>query len=255
MADVARVFGPIAERRSNILERLSLRPRSYALATVHRQQNVDDDEALAQAVSVLNRIAEAMPVLLPAHPRTGAQLHRTGLESSLAEGITLLEPLGYLDFGSLLRNASAVVTDSGGVQKEAYLAAVPCLTLRERTEWVETVEAGWNRLVGLDPAKAAAALEQLAGSTGADIPHPALYGDGHAAVRVADGGCELDRRRRRGSTQMIDSTALCAWGRGWPSRSVDEGRSACWRQARDRGRRNAPARRVIQACMVVGSII
>jgi UDP-N-acetylglucosamine 2-epimerase len=200
MADVARVFGPIAERRSTILERLSLRPRSYALATVHRQQTVDDDQALARAVSVLNRIADEMPVLLPVHPRTGAQLQRTGLESSLAEGVTMLEPLGYLDFGRLLRNAAAVVTDSGGVQKEAYLAAVPCLTLRERTEWVETVESGWNRLVGLDPAKAAAALEELAGASATGMPHPALYGDGHAAERVAEAvaswisGAEADRR-------------------------------------------------------------
>ena len=148
MTDVARVFGPIAERRSTILERLSLRPRSYALATVHRQQNVDDDEALAQAVSVLNRIAEAMPVLLPAHPREPPPSSGEPASSPRwPRGSPCSSPLGYLDFGNLLRNASAVVTDSGGVQKEAYLAAVPCLTLRERTEWVETVR-GW-----LEPAR------------------------------------------------------------------------------------------------------
>ncbi len=123
------------------------------------------------------------PVVLPLHPRTRARLADAGLLERLeaAEHLRLAPPLGYLPFTALLYNARAVLTDSGGVQKEAYLAGVPCVTLRDRTEWTETVEAGWNILVDVDRQSALAALERPRPER-----RPALYGDGHAGARVVE---------------------------------------------------------------------
>jgi UDP-GlcNAc3NAcA epimerase len=120
------------------------------------------------------------PVVLPLHPRTRARLEAAGLLDAL-DGVRLVPPLGYLEFTSLLLHARAVLTDSGGVQKEAYLAGVPCVTMRETTEWTETVEAGWNTLAGLDVERARAALAR-------PLPEerPPLYGDGRAGERVVE---------------------------------------------------------------------
>jgi UDP-N-acetylglucosamine 2-epimerase (non-hydrolysing)/UDP-GlcNAc3NAcA epimerase len=184
MADISLTFGPIADQRSDVLERLDLEPRSYILATAHRAGNVDDPENLKRLVTVLERAAATSPVVLPLHPRTKARLEALGRDGEI-DGVRVVEPLGYLDFTRLLRAARAVLTDSGGVQKEAYLASVPCATMREATEWVETVEAGWNRLVGLDPDAAAAALEALGDRLGEETD-PSIYGGGHAGARVAE---------------------------------------------------------------------
>ncbi len=189
MADVAKRFGLIAERRSCVLEELGLERGRYLLATAHRAGNVDDPEALARLAGLLRAAAERHgPLVLPLHPRTRARLERAGLLGELARspGVRLREPLGYLDFACLARAADAVLTDSGGVQKEAYLAGVPCVTLRERTEWVETVESGWNRLVGLDAELALAALDDLLGRGRDERPDPSLYGDGEAGTRVVE---------------------------------------------------------------------
>lgn len=186
MADVALRFGPIADRRSDALERLGLESDGFLLATAHRAGNVDDPERLAQLAALLLRAAEVAPVVFPIHPRTAAGLQAGGLATDLQSGgVSLIEPLGYLDFTRLLRAAKAVLTDSGGVQKEAYLSGVPCLTMRETTEWVETVESGWNRLVGLDAEVAAEALHRLATSA-LDPPDVSLYGNGEAGRRVAE---------------------------------------------------------------------
>ena len=178
MADVSLAFRDIAEERSQILDRLGLEPGSYLVVTAHRAGNVDRPERLEALVSLLEALPA--PVVLPLHPRTRERLTAAGLMDRL-DGIRVVPPLGYLDFMKLARHARAVLTDSGGVQKEAYLLGVPCVTLRDTTEWVETVEAGWNTLVDLDPAAALAALERRPPED-----RPELYGGGHAAERVCE---------------------------------------------------------------------
>ncbi len=189
MADVALVFGPIADRRSDALERLGLEPRRFSVATAHRAGNVDDPENLRALIEVLARVASETgdPVVFAVHPRTRARLEAAGeLDGLESRGIRAVEPLGYLDITRLVRAARAVVTDSGGLQKEAFLASVPCVTMREETEWVETVEAGWNRLVGLDADAAAAALAELPEPDGEQSPAAELYGGGRAGERVSE---------------------------------------------------------------------
>jgi UDP-N-acetylglucosamine 2-epimerase (non-hydrolysing)/UDP-GlcNAc3NAcA epimerase len=187
MADVAVRFGPVAERRSDALERFGLQAGGYALATAHRAGNVDDPERLAGVVAVLERVGTEAPVLWALHPRTRARLEAagTGPESLTERGIRAVDPLGYLDLTRLLRSARVAVTDSGGLQKEAFLAGIPCLTMRDTTEWPETVECGWNRLVELDPEAAAAGLAELPRPGEAPSPALELYGGGRAGERVA----------------------------------------------------------------------
>jgi UDP-N-acetylglucosamine 2-epimerase (non-hydrolysing)/UDP-GlcNAc3NAcA epimerase len=214
MADVALRIGPLAERRSSVRDRLGLERGAYLLATLHRAGNVDSAESLRHAAELLGAVAKRHgPLVLPLHPRTRARLAAGGLLAGLEEdpAIVLSEPLGYLDFTCLLRGARAVLTDSGGLQKEAYLAAAPCLTLRESTEWVETVQSGWNRLVGLDAGLALRSLPELLERRAAEAPDPGLYGAGDAGKRcvrellawapsaraepVAAGGDDRDRDR------------------------------------------------------------
>jgi UDP-GlcNAc3NAcA epimerase len=178
MADVSLAFRDIAEERSEILDELGLEPGSYLVVTAHRAGNVDRPDRLEALVALLQALPA--PVVLPLHPRTRERLTAAGLMDRL-DGIKVVPPLGYLDFMKLARHARAVLTDSGGVQKEAYLLGVPCVTLRDTTEWVETVEAGWNTLVDLDPAAALAALERRPPED-----RPELYGGGHAAERVCE---------------------------------------------------------------------
>jgi UDP-GlcNAc3NAcA epimerase len=179
MVDVALANRERAQRDRSELERLGLVAGQYILATAHRAANVDDPEHLRALVALLERLQD--PVVLPLHPRTRARLRSYGLGARARAAARITAPLGYLEFAALLHHAKAVLTDSGGIQKEAYLARVPCVTLRERTEWVETVEAGWNTLVGLD---ADAALRAIAAPPPAE--HPPLYGDGRAGERVAE---------------------------------------------------------------------
>ena len=179
MVDVARLLGSRAAARTEVLERFGVTPGAYVLATAHRAGNVDDPARLEQLVALL----EAVPhrVVLPLHPRTAARLEAAGLRERLTgAGVVLAPPLGYLDFTALLHHARALLTDSGGVQKEAYLAGVPCVTLRAGTEWTETVDAGWNVLVDLDAGAAVRALERRPPPA-----RPPLYGDGRAGARVA----------------------------------------------------------------------
>ncbi len=182
MVDVARLLAPRAAARSEAMAAaLDVRPGAFLLATAHRAGNVDDPSRLAELVGLL--LGVPGPLVLPLHPRTRTRLDRAGLLERLiaAPGVRITPPLGYLEFTALLLGARAVLTDSGGVQKEAYLAGVPCVTLRDRTEWTETVAAGWNVLVDLDAGAARAALDR-------PLPaeRPPLYGDGQAGARVVD---------------------------------------------------------------------
>jgi UDP-GlcNAc3NAcA epimerase len=179
MVDVANLLAPRARERVSALEACGVGPGAYLLATAHRAGNVDDPERLARLVDLLLAVPE--PVVLPLHPRTRARLEAAGLLARLAGRVRLVPPLGYLDFTALLLHARAVLTDSGGVQKEAYLAGVRCVTLRSTTEWTETVDAGWNTLVDLDAAAAVAALEAPP-----PVSRPPLYGDGRAGERVVE---------------------------------------------------------------------
>jgi UDP-GlcNAc3NAcA epimerase len=178
MADVSLAFRDIAEERSDILRELGLEPGAYLVATAHRAGNVDRVERLEQLTELLAALPE--PLILPLHPRTRRRLEEAGLMNRL-DGVRVVPPLGYLDFLKLARHSRAVLTDSGGVQKEAYLLGVPCVTLRDTTEWVETVESGWNVLVDLDREAALAALER-----NRPPERPELYGGGHASERVCD---------------------------------------------------------------------
>jgi UDP-N-acetylglucosamine 2-epimerase (non-hydrolysing)/UDP-GlcNAc3NAcA epimerase len=181
MVDVAMTMQPRARTRVDLLERHDVRAGEYVIATAHRAGNVDHPARLAELVELL--LAVPFPVVLPLHPRTRARLEASDLLGRLerAEHVRLTPPLGYVEFTALVCNARAVMTDSGGLQKEAYFAAVPCITLRSTTEWTETVDTGWNVLVDLDRDAALAALERTP-------PHdrPSLYGDGRAGERVVD---------------------------------------------------------------------
>ena len=179
MVDVAMNVQPSARARLDLVQAHGLTPGDYVLATAHRAGNVDDCERLAQLVELL--LAVPHQVLLPLHPRTHGRLRAAGLLERLqrSERLVVTPPLGYVELTALLCNARAVLTDSGGLQKEAYLAGVRCVTLRPSTEWVETIELGWNVLVDLDKAAALDALER-------EPPpeRPQLYGDGRASERV-----------------------------------------------------------------------
>jgi UDP-GlcNAc3NAcA epimerase len=142
MFDTTLFAAERARSRSRIVETLGLAPRGYAVATVHRAENTDDPARLARVFDWLAAAARTLPVVLPLHPRTRAALG----DRPTPEGVRCIAPLGYLDMTRLTSQAAAVFTDSGGLQKEAYFHRVPCVTLREETEWVETIEAGWNRL-------------------------------------------------------------------------------------------------------------
>jgi len=168
----------LAEQRSDALTRLGLSPGSYALATIHRPSNTDDPARLRAVLAALQSLASDYPVVFPAHPRTRRKLDELDFYTP---SIKLIDPVGYLDMLVLERHARLILTDSGGVQKEAYFFAVPCLTLRRETEWVETVETGWNRLVG-DDLRSIVRLACDFRPTGSPPP---LFGDGHAAERIA----------------------------------------------------------------------
>ena len=192
MADCVRCFAPRAREQSDILDRLGIRPGEYCVATVHRANNTDRPERLAGIIEGLRRTP--YPVIMPLHPRTKAAVVRHQLDASwspvpaasenLADPTQLIaiDPVGYLDMLQLQQHAACVLTDSGGVQKEAYYLGIPCVTLRDETECVETVDVGWNRLVGADPERIVQAVQQYQNNGKAEWP--SLSGDGRAAKRI-----------------------------------------------------------------------
>jgi UDP-N-acetylglucosamine 2-epimerase len=185
MLDANLRLAPIARERSGALAAAGVTPGEYVLATIHRPVNVKR-EPLTNIVEGFGRLEE--PVVFPAHPRTRDALAANGIE--LPANVVLHPPAGYLDFAALASQARVVVTDSGGVQKEAYWYAVPCVTVRTTTEWMETVEAGWNRLVDAD----ANAIADAVATAQPPLNHPHLYGNGRAADLIADVLCTIDHR-------------------------------------------------------------
>jgi UDP-GlcNAc3NAcA epimerase len=180
MADALALAAERAER-SDVLTRLGLAERGYLLVTVHRAENTDDVERLRAILGALCALDE--PVVFPVHPRTRQRLEGAEELRSLlacARHMRLVEPVGYLDMVRLERSARMILTDSGGVQKEACWLGVPCVTLRDETEWVETVQAGWNVLVGTDPERILWAVRHFT----PPASRPMLYGDGRAAERI-----------------------------------------------------------------------
>lgn len=174
-------------READVMARLCLGEREYALVTLHRPSNVDDPESLRRLAGLLRRLARRLPVVVPLHPRTRNALGAEGLLSTLeADGaIHVLEPLGYVDFLCLMSHARLVLTDSGGIQEEATVLRVPCLTLRESTERPATVASGWNRLMGTDAARALAEVDEILADRFVGGAAPELW-DGRAGERIAD---------------------------------------------------------------------
>lgn len=180
MYDVMGHYLPIAKERSQIVTDLALVPQEYVLLTVHRAENTDDPKRLPAILQALKSLG--IPIVFPMHPRTRKQIEVLGLDNQLAEipHLHCIAPVGYLDMLVLEENAQWILTDSGGVQKEAYFLGVPCLTLRKETEWQETVTSGWNRLV--EPG------DLLDAFTGAQRPisRPSFYGDGTASEQITE---------------------------------------------------------------------
>jgi UDP-N-acetylglucosamine 2-epimerase len=178
MYDAALQFVAIARRRSTILSDLNLEPKGYLLSTIHRPYNTDIPQNLQNILSALAEIGEV--IVFPVHPRTRKKIaeFRDSFQYDLTN-IKMIEPVGYLDMLVLEENARVILTDSGGMQKEAYFFSVPCITLRPETEWLETVEVGWNVLGGPDTGAILAAYDQLRNSSLGD--RPTFYGNGKAS--------------------------------------------------------------------------
>jgi len=178
MADALEFAVAKVSDNSDILNRLGLQPQSYLLATVHRAENTGDSQRFRTIMATLSELSEREPVIFPLHPRTKKILeHTLNLE---LPSLRLIDPVGYFDIIALEKSARLLLTDSGGMQKEAYWLKVPCITLRDETEWVETVESGWNILAGANQKKIINATQNFT----QPMAHPDLYGDGHAAEKI-----------------------------------------------------------------------
>jgi UDP-N-acetylglucosamine 2-epimerase len=184
MFDAIRIYVHRASERSSVLTALGVTPGRYLLATIHRPYNTDRPETLSQILETLLSVDES--VVFPVHPRTRKRIDELG--SSLSERlrnskVKIVDPVGYLDMLELQQHARLILTDSGGVQKEAYILGIPCITLRPETEWVETVEAGWNTLAGADPQRI---YDLVKTPVPADRPRPQIFGDGFASRRIVE---------------------------------------------------------------------
>lgn len=201
MYDAARFFADRAERESAVLERLGLRSGAFVLATVHRAENTDDRERLTAIFDALTAVSEDIEVVVPLHPRTRLALKEIGDLQAASEPLVLTDPVGYLDMVMLERHARLIVTDSGGVQKEAYFHRTPCVTVRDETEWVELVDLGWNRLA---PPASSTQVERVVRAMLAEDSEGregSPYGTGDSAdriVRCLSGDRSTTRRSRGG---------------------------------------------------------
>jgi UDP-GlcNAc3NAcA epimerase len=176
MGDALQLLARRARARSTVLERLSIARGGFVLATIHRAENTDDRTRMTAIVEAIGSVGE--PVVWPLHPRTRKLLAAAGVKPG--SNVRTIDPVGYLDMLQLAQNARVIVTDSGGLQKEAYWLGVPCVTARDETEWVETVDAGWNVVTGADRPRIIEAVR----AAQRPAQRPPLYGDGHAAARI-----------------------------------------------------------------------
>jgi UDP-GlcNAc3NAcA epimerase len=184
MFDIALFYRDRAEKQCTIIKKMGLTKKKYVLATCHRAENTDSKERLREILIGLSTISKKYTVILPLHPRTKKLIASYNLTEYL-DGIKLLEPVSYLDMVALEQGASAVVTDSGGVQKEAFFYNVPCITMRDETEWEETISLGWNKLVGANSKRIIEAFNE----SQEKLPKPAKinpYGDGNASIKIAN---------------------------------------------------------------------
>ncbi len=177
MLDAVLKFSQIALQQSQILELLDLVPKGYLLATIHRPYNTDNPTVLGSILSAFQQVDET--IIFPVHPRTYQAINTSNHD--MPQNVQIIDPVGYLDMLVLENNARAILTDSGGIQKEAYFFNVQCLTLRPETEWVETIESGWNSLVGTDPSRIISTLNT---PVPRDLVHPDYFGDGHAHDKI-----------------------------------------------------------------------
>ncbi|WP_461673514.1 non-hydrolyzing UDP-N-acetylglucosamine 2-epimerase [Priestia megaterium] len=179
MYDAVLYYKNVALQKSNILSNLNIAPKTYYLATVHRAENTDNPQILTSLLEAFLQIRGT--VLLPLHPRTKNKIKQWNLEKLiLSSNIKLIDPLDYLDMLAVESQAKLILTDSGGVQKEAYMLKVPCITLRNETEWVETISEGWNQLSGTDTDRILKAIEEIKSPTN----HLSIFGDGHTAEKI-----------------------------------------------------------------------
>lgn len=184
MFDVALQNGNKVLAEDGLLERLCLSPRSYVLSTLHRAENTDCPARLSAIVDALEMTGLALPVVWPLHPRTRAVLQNAGRLDALKGRVKLIEPVSYLEMVQLEKYAGVIATDSGGVQKEAFFYRIPCVTLRDETEWVELIESGWNRLAPpTDALSLKLAIASAMGTHGQDVKP---YGEGNAARMIVD---------------------------------------------------------------------
>jgi UDP-GlcNAc3NAcA epimerase len=189
MYDVALHHGQRVHSGTGLMARLGLEPKGYVLATVHRAENTDHPERLVALVDALTTTARQLPVVWPLHPRTRGVLQKIGKLEGLVARVHLIDPVGYLDMVQLEKFAALIATDSGGVQKEAFFHQVPCVTLRDETEWVELVDSGWNRLASpVDAQSLSRVLNVALGSKGDPVTP---YGSGRAAQDIVDKLSEL----------------------------------------------------------------
>lgn len=183
MFDVSKFYSEVAKKKSGILREIGEADGEYVLATCHREENTGDLRRLIQILGAMGEISKYCPVVLPMHPRLRIIIEKNGL-GNLIEKVNVINPVSYLDMVRLEQGAKKILTDSGGVQKEAYFYRVPCITMRDETEWVETVELGWNVLVGADKDKIVNAVLSERGVNAVKDVNP--YGEGDASVKIVE---------------------------------------------------------------------
>lgn len=190
MYDLALLQGKHIKSSEGLLSALRIPPKDYILITIHRAENTDSFSRMNSIIDALNAISKNMVIVWPLHPRTKAVLKKLELLEKIDSKIKIIEPVGYLDMLQLEKFAAVIATDSGGVQKEAFFYKVPCVTLREETEWVELIDAGWNRLACTnDSNKIVTAIKDAIGSKGINVKP---YGDGYAAKKIIQGIIEIN---------------------------------------------------------------